>query len=365
MEGSRYSREVSRMIRHTSRSSARGRTPTAVHFLVILLLAISIVHGNNPMDSIFLTVSAQCAGTAIPNDFPLVASVGISIGNCPTTAALSPLGATCQMACSASYTQVSGGALVCTSSGRWTGATLVCNPNSCTVPSLPSGATVGTCSPGGTLSFGSSCTWGIASQYALTTGSLTQTCDHFGMTPPPVLSSSSCALAVTPLGTTMARCDATYCYQKSLPGWTLRANSDRIQCSTGALVGTWPVMVPAEYGRTEPLFSPLQGASSTGLVAAALVLLDPTSTYAYVTDTSNSHVWRVSLATGAFFRMDTSGTTLSQPWGLAFDSTNTILYVSDVNLRNVYKLNLITVRQTTSTLLHRAMNRHCLMCNMC
>jgi DNA-binding beta-propeller fold protein YncE len=98
-------------------------------------------------------------------------------------------------------------------------------------------------------------------------------------------------------------------------------------------------MAQAEYGRVEPLFTPLY-VSPIGIQTVTATVVDSNGTYAWVSEITNNHIWRITLATGALLQMDMSGTTISSPYALALDEIGQQLYVFDNNLRNIYRLTL-------------------------
>ena len=283
----------------------------------------------------FLRVQVQpgCSGAALPLYFPM--SNGVTLGSCPSDSTLRPWGYSCQLGCGAGYTPVSGGAVVCSQKALgWTGATQVCDPVSCALPPLPVGVSAGSCLLPSLLR-GESCSYDLLPGFALSFGSLSVSCDHFGLTPGPVVD-STCNAATLPPGTTFGRCYNFICWLQALPGWTLKSNSLQVTCTGGLITGTLPIMEQAEYGRAEPLFSPLyQPMNFTGWTQPQSIVVDSASTYAYVIDSFNKHVWRLTLPSGAIRQMDTSGTVLHAPGGMCLDEIAGVMYISQSDTQQI------------------------------
>jgi DNA-binding beta-propeller fold protein YncE len=210
---------------------------------------------------------------------------------------------------------------------------------------IPAGVQQGSCVPGAMIPFGAQCSYTLLSNYVVQYNSLTIQCDHFGMTTPPVMASTSCVNAPLPTGTARGRCDSSYCYLYADVGWTLSTNAMRVTCSAGQFTGTLPVMKSADFGRTEPLFAPLYNSlTAGGFNAPAGMAIDSTATYLYISDTTNNHIWRLSLAYGTLTQMDLSGTTLVTPCGIYLDELAGAIYItgSGGSNRNIFRLTLST-----------------------
>jgi DNA-binding beta-propeller fold protein YncE len=285
-----------------------------------------------------INVQLGCSGLSIPSAFTLGST--LTLGSCPSDSTVRPYGFSCQLGCASGYSPGSGGLLTCSASyNTWTGVAQICYPNTCTLPALPTGVAAGTCtSP--SLATGTSCTFTLASGYALTFGSLTVTCDIYGLTQMPTTSISSCALATLPPGTLPGRCDSSRCYLNPAPGYTLRANTLATTCSAGSYTGTYPIMTLAEYGRHELIVAPLYNTPTNGFNSPQHSAIDSTSTWMYVTDYNNGHVWKVNIAMGTYYQVDLYGTTLVHPYGIALDEAGGVLYVTDTSLYNVYKITI-------------------------
>jgi DNA-binding beta-propeller fold protein YncE len=120
---------------------------------------------------------------------------------------------------------------------------------------------------------------------------------------------------------------------------SLHWSSLKDQCSAGSYVSAPPLLSYVERGRSEPLFSP-SILGSVGFNSPRGIAIDSTSTFMYVADGSNMHVWRLHLGNGGITQMDLTGTVLSNVWGLTLDEVAGVLYVSDLNLHNIYRLTL-------------------------
>ena len=203
--------------------------------------------------------------------------------NCGSSLAF---GASCVVACASGYTANSGTTVYTCGSGSLSAtASVICTPNSCTFPSLPTGQIAGAlngCVAGGTVAHGSSCTvqcnttrfvsLGGTTTYTCSAGALTAatlTCQYAPCTLPTPLANNALVQGVantTGCGTSLA--SESSCFVQCISGYSRASGSTNYTCTNAALTNN-ATLTCAESSCTLPssFGSRINGAANSGCVA--------------------------------------------------------------------------------------------------